>query len=595
MKIWQVMWRLFCFTPWLYTLSLILQVISFAIQLVPGLLIQKLFDTLAKKSQPTFAYEEIVALLVAVAVVHIVFFLSTAVLEANCFIISTTLLRKNLFQAILDRPGAQSLPFPPGDIVSRLRDDITFIGEYIRFSVFSVGNITLTITAIIILIRINFLITLLILVPLITASIFINIISPRVQKYHQKSRATSGDVSAFLGGIFNSVQSIQITNSESEVINYFRQLNSLRQQAALKERLFNDVVIQSFMKNMSQLSVGIILLLIVQSIRKGNFTVGDLALFAYFLPWIADFTSILSQNMAQYKQTTVAMQRLLSLIDDFSAEALIKYGPTYLQGPLPTNFSPQKDAPRLFKLECKDLTYSYPHSQSGIKNINLCLNHGTLTIITGRTGSGKTTLLRVLLGLLPKDKGEIYWNEQLVNQPTWFFGPPRTAYTPQMPRLFSETLRNNILLGLAERDVQMSEALELAVMEQDVTELEGGLDTFVGPRGAKLSGGQTQRTGAARMFIRKPDLYVFDDMSSALDIDTTSMLWNRLFRQEGNTCLAVSHNPRALLHADHIIVLKNGFIEAEGKLNDLLQCCEEMQLIWKSVNRTQHNVVDPGS
>ena len=96
--------------------------------------------------------------------------------------------------------------------------------------------------------------------------------------------------------------------------------------------------------------------------------------------------------------------------------------------------------------------------------------------------------------------------------------------------------------------------------------------------------GQRQRTAAARMFVRDPELLVFDDISSALDVETEGTLWERVFEETGTTCLAVSHRKPALRRAGHIIVLKDGTITAEGKLEDLLETCEEMHLIWQGSN-----------
>ena len=126
----------------------------------------------------------------------------------------------------------------------------------------------------------------------------------------------------------------------------------------------------------------------------------------------------------------------------------------------------------------------------------------------------------------------------------------------------------------------LTEAIRLSVFEQDLAQMPNGLERSLD---RKASGSRWADTTcrAARMFVRQPDLLVMDDLSSALDVETEEQLWKRLSGLQDTTCLVVSHRRAAYRQADKIIVLKDGKVEAEGTLAELLKISPEMQLLWE--------------
>jgi len=585
LKTWWYVQRLIRFRPWLYLTLGALEILFFGVfpQMI-GLITRAFFNTLTGDAPAAIGPWGLIALLAAVAVARVAAIFGDVTVYFMFMYTVGALLRKNLFEHILKRPGARAVPGSPGEAITCFRDDVNEVANFMAESLILTGFGLFAVVAVVVMLGINARITLLAFMPLALVVVAVNAAAKNIEKYRQASREAAGRVTDLLGEIFGAAQAVKVATAEARVIRRFRALNEARRRAGLKDRLFSELL-ESIFHNTSNLGTGLILLLAAGEMRAGTFTIADFALFVYYLGFVTDFTGLIGQRWAWYKQVGVSLERLTGLLQGDPPQALVEHGLVYMRGPLPdVPFVRRIAAHRLRRLEVRGLTYTYPDTRRGVENVDLCLERGSFTVITGRIGSGKTTLLRALLGLLPADAGEIRWNGESVADPAAFFTPPRSAYTAQAPLLFSESLRDNILMGLPEEQVDLPGAVRAAVLEKDVTDLSDGLDTLIGAKGVKISGGQLQRAAAARMFVRQPELLVFDDLSSALDVETERALWERLFENGGRdaTYLVVSHRKPALRRADRILVLKDGRVEAEGRLDELLESCEEMQRLWHS-------------
>lgn len=530
-----------------------------------------MFDALSGHAPASFGVWTLVALLAGAEAARLAVIFSTVRFGQAFHLGLASLLRGAMLSGLVSSGGPSAAIGAPGEAVSRFRDDVAAMDDFMEAWIDLSGEMLLCLAALAIMFSIDAPITAVVVLPLIAVVALTDRLTGRIQRLRAASREAGAKVAGFIAEAFGAVQTIRVAGAEGHVVARLDRLNAARARTAVRDRLFS-AGLEGLAANIAGVGMGLVLLLTAGAMRRGAFTVGDFALFASYVGLAGGGPRWIGRILARRRQAEVSIARMQALTPGASPLALTAR-------PAPSIHSHPPAEP-LRSLQVRGLSYRYPGGERGIADVAFSLRKGDFVVVTGPVGAGKTTLLRGLLGLLPVDAGEIRWNGEPVADPAAFMVPPRSAYTPQAPRLFSESLGDNIAMGCAASDAQIMAAAELAVLAEDIAGFSAGLRTPVGARGVTLSGGQVQRAAAARMFVRGAQLMVFDDLSSALDVETEQRLWRGLGERGDFTGLAVSHRREVFRRADQILVLDHGRIVARGSLDELLAAGGLFASLW---------------
>jgi len=297
-------------------------------------------------------------------------------------------------------------------------------------------------------------------------------------------------------------------------------------------------------------------------ISNGQLSVGALVAFLSYLAQILMSVMMASFMAVLIPRAAVCAERIQEVLETEPSVVVAA--------------APIDEVPMRARLELRNIGFRYPGAEAGVlDDVSFVSTAGKTTAIIGSTGAGKTTLLNLIPRLADVTSGAILVDgvdvRELKPETLW----NRIGLVPQKPYLFSGTIASNLRYGKPDAtEAEMWEALKVAQAADFVSAMEGGLEAPITQGGTNVSGGQRQRLAIARALVRKPEIYLFDDSFSALDLATDARLRAALVPYTADsTLIIVAQRVSTIANADQILVLEDGQTVGLGTHDELIRTC----------------------
>lgn len=297
-------------------------------------------------------------------------------------------------------------------------------------------------------------------------------------------------------------------------------------------------------------------IILAYAVMEGDLTVGAVVTIISLLGKAYEPIAIFNVEYVDYKLNKITVNKYLEFLnvkDDDALEngKLIKK----LNG----------------RIELKNVSFGYEDNQV-INDLSLAIDSGTSIALVGESGSGKSTIIKLLMGLIKPDDGKVLVDGVDLGKVSLNSYYDHVSYVSQEVPIFDGTLRENLVFDKNVSDEEIIEVLKLVSLEQFYLKLQNGLDTELGEKGIKLSGGEKQRVALARLFFEDTKIIILDEATSALDNITEKKVMNSIFEKLSNrTVIMIAHRLESIKDVDEVLVLKDGEIVERGLYDELLQ------------------------
>ena len=446
-----------------------------------------------------------------------------------------------------------------GQIMSVLSSDVNQLEDVVSDSSTSIIRIVVTfLTAFLILVFMSWKLAIVLFGPIILIVPIVYWFSTSVQRKYRKQRESTGDITAVLENLISGIAVVQAYNAEAwEAKRVERESGSYKEQAMEASKDRNRFVPMIYV--VAGIAFGLLVTAGGWLAKEGEITTGQLVTFLLISTRMTMPMFIFGILVNQLQRGEAAARRVFAAID-LEPTIVDADDATALLGPIES-------------IEFKDVHFTYPNTSTKVlSGISFSVAGGQFLGVMGHTGAGKTTILKLLMRYYVPDSGEVLINGNDINNYTLESVRDAIGFVSQDPFLFYGTIRDNVRYNQEASDEDLSVALELAGALEFVKELEDGMETMVGDRGAKLSGGQRARGSLARALLKKPSLLILDEASSALDAETERRIQeNLLSTGSGRATIAVAHRLSTIRNANEILAMVDGAVVERGKHDELLE------------------------
>lgn len=568
---------------WQILIEIILIIISVIFIAYPSKIVGKMIDLLYNAESNK---SEIIKSIVQLLSISIGFLITRVLWKNLDFRINIYIdkdLKDRLFTKLLKTKVKALNEIKNGEImsyfVSDLRKVTMITAKFISTGTRIIANFTIAI--IMMSNSCNIKLTLISLIPVLITIVVIIFIRKRWMDVMKEAQKSFADLSEYVQESTDSIRTMKAFCGEDKQIEEFKDKN-----ATLKKYNISVSKNQNLLFVCVSLGFGlayaITLLYGSNLVINGKVSIGNLIAFNGYLAMLEGPVRWIPWLFGKAKKFKVSFDRLNKMFKLPEEEI--------------DNFEKSNKDKLNGDIEIKNLTYNYPgYIETVLENINIDIKKGESLGIIGVIGSGKTTLMNLLLKLYDVERGKIFIDRKDINDIPVKTIRDNICYITQDNFLFSATLKENINLFKDEyKDEDIEDSTKQAMIYDEISHMDDGINTVIGEKGIDLSGGQKKRVVISRAFLNNSNIIIFDDTFSALDNRTEQHVLNNIKELTKNkTCIIVSNRISDIKDCDKIIVLEQGEIVEQGNHQTLLQKDGKYQEFYQNqAHKAQSSLLD---